>query len=97
MLQRWHPLLLSVFPAIVFASLPFQNTNVVRTVELGGSLVHVTTTFSVKALQSGSKLYTIALPLEEKRKTSWLQAKLKGQQQLLNVTDLGFESDRYLT
>ncbi|KAJ7095377.1 Ribophorin I [Mycena belliarum] len=65
----------------------FENTAVVRTIELGGSLVHVTTTFAAKALEAGSKVYTVALGDVEKQRTSWLEAKVKGQSKPLPVLD----------
>ncbi|KAJ7433837.1 Ribophorin I [Mycena galericulata] len=70
----------------------FENTAIVRTIELGGSLVHVTTTFAVKALEAGSKVYTIALGDAEKQKTSWLEAKVKGQAKPLGVLERGTDS-----
>jgi hypothetical protein len=77
-------------------STSFENTAIVRTVELGGSVVHVTTTYAIKAIEAGSKVYTIALGLEEKRKTSWLEAKVKGQQSALTITDHGFGANEYV-
>jgi hypothetical protein len=65
----------------------FENTAIVRAVDLGGSLVHVTTTYAIKALTDGSDIYTIALTPEEKAKTSWVQVKAKGQQQALDIWD----------
>ncbi|KAJ7771353.1 Ribophorin I [Mycena maculata] len=65
----------------------FENTAIVRTIELGGSLVHVTTTFAVKALEAGSTVYTVALGDAETQKTSWLEAKVKGQATPLAVVD----------
>jgi oligosaccharyltransferase complex subunit alpha (ribophorin I) len=68
----------------------------VRTVELGGSLVHVTTTYAVKALEDNSRIYRVALGPEEKRKTSWLEVKIKGQQKALSVEDLGYDAKRFV-
>jgi oligosaccharyltransferase complex subunit alpha (ribophorin I) len=88
-------LLGAIFPAFVSAGLSFENTAIVRTAELGGSLVHVTTAFTAQALLSGSDTYTITLSPDERDRTSWLQVKLKGQEELLDVTDLGLDSERY--
>lgn len=60
-----------------------------RTVELGGSLVHVTTTYAVKALEDGSSIYTIALGEDEQKKTSWIQAKMKGDVVPLQLEQFG--------
>ena len=65
----------------------FENTAIVRAVELGGSLVHITTTYAIKALEDGSDVYSFALTPEEKAKTSWIQARVKGQQQTLEIWD----------
>ncbi|KAF5388240.1 hypothetical protein D9615_000405 [Tricholomella constricta] len=72
----------------------FENTAIVRTVELGGSVVHVTTTYAIKATQPGAKVYTIALGLEEKQKTSWLEVKVKGQQTPLDVVHYPLDTSR---
>jgi len=70
----------------------FENTAIVRTVELGGALVHVTTTFAVKALEAGAGVYTVALSDAEKQKTSWLEAKVKGQAKPLAIAERGTSS-----
>ena len=91
-------LLVSVFllPLCSFAANSFENTAVVRTVELGGSLVSVTTTYAIRALEDGSSVYTIALGELEHARTSWLEAKLKGQSQRLPLEDFGYHRDRYV-
>ncbi|KAH9853610.1 oligosaccharyl transferase alpha subunit [Lenzites betulinus] len=103
MSRHWRTplsLLLSVFvlPLCASAANSFENTAIVRTVELGGALVHVTTTYAVKALEDGSSVYTIALGEQEHAHTSWLEAKLKGQSDVLPLGDFGYhpESGVYL-
>lgn len=92
MLQRWQTLSLlfvsSLLPSFSLAGPAFENTAIVRTIELGGSLVHVSTTFAVKALEPGQSVYHIALGKDEKEKTSWIEAKVKGQMQPLEIVDL---------
>lgn len=85
-----------LFSSLVLADHSFENTAIVRTVELGGSLVHVTTTYAVKALDNGAQVYTIALGEREHKRTSWLEAKLKGQATLLPLEDAGYDSERYV-
>lgn len=80
---------LSLLVSIVSADHTFENTAIVRTVELGGSLVHVTTTYAVKALEDDSSIYTIALSEDEQRKTSWMQAKMKGETVHLELEKFG--------
>ncbi|KAH7914362.1 Ribophorin I [Hygrophoropsis aurantiaca] len=95
MLQRWRtiPLLLTglLSPSFTLAGPAFENTAIVRTVELGGSLVHVSTTYAVRALEAGQTVYQIALGKDERGKTSWIEAKVKGQQTSLQVEDLGVD------
>ncbi|TBU32897.1 oligosaccharyl transferase alpha subunit [Dichomitus squalens] len=87
-------LLLSAFlPLCTLAANSFENTAIVRTVELGGALVHVTTTYAVKALEDGSSVYTIALGEREHAHTAWLEAKLKGQTERLPLEDFGYHRD----
>ncbi|KAI0307101.1 oligosaccharyl transferase alpha subunit [Multifurca ochricompacta] len=83
-------------PAILFATISwslvsasthsFENTAIVRTVDLGGSLVHVTTTYAIRALDNGVNRYIVSLGENEARSTSWFEAKLKGQNEPLSVT-----------
>jgi oligosaccharyltransferase complex subunit alpha (ribophorin I) len=97
MLHRWLGLSLFAFGLVLptfVNSLPFENTDIVRTTDLGGSLVQVTTTYTIKALIADSQVYTIALGSEEKRKTSWIQAKIKGEQKPLALEDLGYDDER---
>lgn len=72
----------------------FENTAVVRTIDLGGSLVHVTTTYAVKALENDATVYTLALAEREHERTSWLEAKIKGQQEILHMESAGFDSEK---
>ncbi|OCH92878.1 oligosaccharyl transferase alpha subunit [Obba rivulosa] len=98
MLKSWR-CCLSLFllgvlgPGVVSAGHSFENTAIVRTVELGGSLVHVTTTYAVKALEDGSRLYTLALADSEHEKTSWLEAKIKGEAAVLSLEEFGYSPD----
>ena len=89
-------LLLSAFilPLCVSAANSFENTAIVRTVELGGSLVSISTTYAIKALEDSSSVYTIALGEHEHARTSWLEAKLKGQSDRLPLEDFGYHPDR---
>jgi oligosaccharyltransferase complex subunit alpha (ribophorin I) len=68
----------------------------VRSVELGGSLVHVSTTYAIKALEPGQTVYHIVLGKDEREKTSWIEAKVKGQMKPLVITELGEDETRYV-
>ena len=83
--------------SLVSAEHSFENTAIVRTVELGGSLVHVTTTYAVRALEDGSSIYTIALGEDEHKKTSWIQAKMKGETVPLRLEDFGLNHHSYVS
>lgn len=99
-IKLWHTFPLLFFsllaPSFASPSTPFENTAIVRTVDLGGSVVHVTTTYAIKAIDAGSKVYTIALGSEERQKTTWLEAKIKGQQSALSVSEHGFGTIKYV-
>lgn len=93
----WPSLLFFISVTSVLASShSFENTAIVRTVELGGSIVHVTTTYAIKALEDGLKTYTVTLGRDEKEKTSWLQATVKGQKTVLPVKERPFDSNKYV-
>lgn len=98
MLGRWPTLSLllvsSLLPSFSLAGTAFENTALVRTIELGGSLVHVSTTYAVKALEPGQTVYHIALGKDEREKTSWIEAKVKGQVRPLDIADLGERDTR---
>ncbi|KAF9075832.1 Ribophorin I [Rhodocollybia butyracea] len=93
MLRLWNAisclLLASALPALSAQTQSFENSAIVRTIELGGSLVHVTTTFAVKALKADASVYTITIPAEEIYITNWLEVKVKGNQEPLTVTYSG--------
>ncbi|KAG6378556.1 Ribophorin I-domain-containing protein [Boletus reticuloceps] len=93
MLRRWRTLSLlllsSLLPSFALAGPAFENTAIVRTIELGGSLVHVSTTYAVKALEPGQTVYHVTFGKHEREKTSWIEAKVKGQVKPLEITDLG--------
>ncbi|KAG6854790.1 hypothetical protein C0991_001217 [Blastosporella zonata] len=96
MLWRTLPLLLLglVVPSLASPSQSFENTAIVRAIELGGAVVHVTTTYAIKATKPGAKVYTIAFGPEEKRKTSWLDVRVKGQQASLPTSNHIFDSNQ---
>ena len=96
MVPHWRrpiPLLLLSLLCSSFSSAhSFENTAIVRTIDLGGSLVHVTTTYAVKALENDATVYTLALAEREHERTSWLEAKIKGQQDILPMESAGFDT-----
>jgi dolichyl-diphosphooligosaccharide---protein glycosyltransferase subunit 1 (ribophorin I) len=89
-------LFLSISFTTVYANSPsFENTAVVRTVELGGDLTHITARYSVRALNDGVGEYTFALGEEDHDLTSWMQAKVKGADEELQLKPNGHDSKRY--
>lgn len=70
----------------------FENSAVLRTVELGGSTTVVTTSFTTRSLASGNSLYYIALPRDEDDRTTWLDVKVKGKATVLPIQKHGLEA-----
>ena len=88
-----RPLLLLVClvsSAIVWAA-SFENSAIVRTFELSGSLVQATTTYAIKALEPGAKTYTIALSPEDRQRTSWLEVRIKGKNDKLSIEETSLD------
>lgn len=56
----------------------FENTAIVRSIDLGGSTSQVTTTYQVRSLQDGSNEYYFTLSDNDAARTSWMEAKVKG-------------------
>lgn len=71
----------------------FENTAVVRSIDLGGSLVYTTTTYNVKALEDGSNVYVFALTEKEQETTSWMEAKVKGHDAPLSLENHGLSHE----
>ncbi|KAL5527772.1 hypothetical protein ACEPAG_6573 [Sanghuangporus baumii] len=84
--------------SFVLAEHSFENTAIVRTVELAGSLVHIRTTFAAKALETGAMIYAFSLGKEDGERTSFLEARLKGDQETLEIQHFGLnkQSNVYL-
>jgi len=68
----------------------FENTAIVRTAELGGSIVHVTTTYAIRSLVTGQSTYTITFPRRERDASSFLEVKIKGQKDPLEIRERPF-------
>ena len=85
-------LLVSV-TSVLCAKASFENTAIVRTVELGGSVVHVTTTYAVRSLESNAKVYTVALSKHDRDLTSHVEVRLKGQDKVLQFKE---KSNKYV-
>ncbi len=87
--KSWWTLLLIFFVPVhaVFSFSSFENTVIIRTAELGGSVVHVTTSYTIRALEDGQQVYTAVLGRDHKAKTSWIEAKVKGQKEPLELKE----------
>ncbi|KAG6814173.1 hypothetical protein H0H92_000849 [Tricholoma furcatifolium] len=96
MLWRTLPVLLLglLAPSLASPSQSFENTAIVRAVELGGAIVHVTTTYAIKATQPNAKVYTIALGQQEHERTSWFDVRVKGQQTSLPTSNHNFDASQ---
>ncbi len=87
--------LLSFLRVTVFAlNVPpsFENTAIVRTIELGGSAVHVTTSISTRSLADNNAKYFFVLPKEQDGLSKWVEAKIKGKPTSLVVEKLGIDA-----
>ena len=87
--RKWAsvPLLLLWSACLALAGPAFENTAIVRSADVGGTVVHVTTTYAVRSLEGNVKTYTIALGTSEREKTSWIEVKVKGQDKALPYTE----------
>lgn len=85
-----------VVSAAGLSAATFENAGVTRTVDLGGALTQVTTTYAVRALENNADQYYIALSDEEEGLTTWIEAKLKGQSAALELNRHGFNPKRYV-
>jgi len=94
-----HQSLLHLSTIVLGLALPswasFENTAVVRSIDLGGSLVYTTSTYNVKALEDGSNVYVFALTEKERETTSWMEARVKGHSAPLSLENHGL-SDEYV-
>lgn len=61
-----------------------------RTAELGGSIVHVTTTYAIKSLANGQDMYTVSFPRRERDASSFLEVRVKGQKDPLEIREKPF-------
>jgi oligosaccharyltransferase complex subunit alpha (ribophorin I) len=93
--QLWSAVLLGfTLCTPVFSGSPsFENTAVVRTIELDGALTHVTTRYSVRALADEVKEYTFALGKEDGDLTTWAEARLKGDEDTLPLKENGLDKN----
>jgi oligosaccharyltransferase complex subunit alpha (ribophorin I) len=80
------------FVSAINVSPSFENTAIVRTVELGGSSVHVTTTYTSRSLSKNNGVYYLSIPRQQDDRTSWLEVKLKGASKPLAVDKHGIEA-----
>lgn len=90
-------LLIAAVVSVQSFSSSFENTAVVRTVELGGSTTHVTTTYQVRALENDIQQYVFVLSADDAARTSWLEAKVKGSSSTLKLEATGAECVDHIT
>ena len=80
----------------VLADHSFENTAIVRTIELAGSLIHLKTTFAARALETGTMIYTFALGKEDGEKTNYMEARLRGEDAPLEIQKFGYNAQTYI-
>ena len=84
-------LISSAFAAIQ-VPLSFENTAIVRSIELGGSAVHVTTSYTSRSLGKENNIFYFVIPKNLDDKTSWVDVKIKGQSSPLPVEKHGIDA-----
>lgn len=89
--------LLSLTATCIAEEAAFENTAIVRTAELGGSIVHVTTTYAIKSLANGQDRYTVAFSRKERDASSFLEVKIKGQKDPLEIRERPFYANAKFT
>lgn len=70
----------------------FENAAIVKNIDLGGSSVHVTTTYTARSLSKNNGVYYVSIPRHQDSRTSWLEARLKGTSTPLTVDRHGIEA-----
>ena len=94
-----HAVFLGLLPSLARFALAlnvptsFENTAIVRQVDLGATLATVTTTYTVRALEDGAIKYRITLSREEGSITSWAEARLKDHTPYLLLKANGVDED----
>ena len=91
--QSWLHLSTIVLGLALPSWASFENTAVIRSIDLGGSLVYASTTYNVKALEDGSNVYVFALTEKEQETTSWMEAKVKGHNVPLSLENHGLSHE----
>jgi len=89
---------LALFGAQVFAATyssdAFENSAIVRVVELGAALGHMRTTYSIKSLDGESTTYALAVGEKEHEKTSFIEVRVKGKQKPLQLPPVIYSPER---
>ncbi|EKM80291.1 hypothetical protein AGABI1DRAFT_113490 [Agaricus bisporus var. burnettii JB137-S8] len=75
----------------------FENSAIVRTVALGGSVVHVTTTIAIKSLADEQDIYTVSFPRRERDASSFLEVRVKNQKDPLQIREKPFYGNAKFT
>lgn len=70
----------------------FENTAIIRQVELDGATVHVTTSYTLRSLSKNNGVYYISIPKSQDDVTHWVDAKLKGSSVELPISKHGIEA-----
>ena len=81
--------------AATYASDAFENSAIVRVVELGAALAHVRTTYSIKSLDGESSTYAFAVGEKEHEKTSFIEVKVKGKPRPLQLAPATYDPERF--
>ena len=90
--MRWRHLPLALLGLVAHVCAQFENTAIVRTIEPAGALTTVTTTYAVKVLEENANQYLVTMSKLEGKRTSFIEARLKGKSENLHIIPKGVQA-----
>ncbi|KZV61011.1 oligosaccharyl transferase alpha subunit [Peniophora sp. CONT] len=90
--MHWRHLPLALLGLVAHVCAQFENTAIVRTIEPAGALTLVTTTYAVKVLEENQNAYLVTMSKREGKRTSLIEARLKGKSDTLQVIHKGVQA-----
>lgn len=95
--MRWRHLPLALLGLVAHVCAQFENTAIVRTIEPAGALTGVTTTYAVKMLEENANQYLVTMSKLEGKRTSFIEARLKGKSDTLHIIPKGVQACVFAT
>lgn len=92
--------LYSAYAAQTTSSSAVENSAIVRTIELDGALTHISTRYTVRALEDNVQDYTFALGEVDGPRTTWIEAliriKDRDERTVLTLDEGVYDKERYI-